>query len=139
LPSDAGIARPDKLLLTVNEVAELLSLSVRTVHKLVASDRLATVRIGRCVRFSRTALDDFVREHAGGARRLSWDDAPMVRALSTSAGRAAGAHRSGSALASASPPMEEHRRRHGNGSQRRSTRTPEELRRLAARIASASS
>ena len=52
--------------LCVKEVAEMLSVSMQTVYKLVKSGELRSVRVGkRGIRIPRTALDDFVckRQH----------------------------------------------------------------------------
>lgn len=51
-------------LLTVRDVAELLSVSDDTVYRLVWRGRLPAVRVGTCLRFQRFTLADFV-EHRG--------------------------------------------------------------------------
>jgi len=130
---------PAKLLLTIDEAARALSVSVRTVHKLVACRALGTVRIGRCVRFRPDALQDFIREHADAGRWRSWDDARTAREPSTRSDRVNGEHRSGSAPGSASAPAVGRRPRPASGSRRSSKLTPRELRTLAARIASETS
>ncbi|MCZ8101891.1 MAG: helix-turn-helix domain-containing protein [Burkholderiales bacterium] len=43
-------ARPLEPLLTVNEVAEVLKVSTRTVRRMIKSKALASVRFGRSVR-----------------------------------------------------------------------------------------
>lgn len=53
-------------LLTVRDVAELLSVSDDTVYRLVWSGRLPVVRVGSCLRFQRFTLADFV-EHRGAS------------------------------------------------------------------------
>ena len=50
-----------KLLLTRQDVARLLSVSVRTVDTLLASKALASRRIGRRRLIPRIALDQFTR------------------------------------------------------------------------------
>lgn len=49
-----------KQLLTRNEAAATLSLSVRMIDELVKSGDLQTVRIGRAVRFRPSALEYFI-------------------------------------------------------------------------------
>jgi excisionase family DNA binding protein len=136
---DCTTERTDKLLLTVDEAAHALSLSVRTVHKLVASGALATVRIGRCVRFSPETLQKFVRDHVGSGRWVTWDDARMVKELSTRNAPVSGGHRCDLAPGFALAPPANRRSTRAAGLRQSSKHTPKELRILAARIASESS
>lgn len=53
-------------LLTASEVADLLHVSLRTVRRLIASNELKAVRIGRSVRVQASVLRAFI---AKGARR----------------------------------------------------------------------
>jgi excisionase family DNA binding protein len=53
------------LLLTIPDAARVLAVGRSTLYELIASDQLATVRIGRCARISVSELEDFV------ARRTS--------------------------------------------------------------------
>lgn len=58
----------EKLMYTPQQAAELLSLGKSTIHKLIASGDIPTVRVGRARRITRTALLDFIeRSAAGGA------------------------------------------------------------------------
>ena len=50
-------------LLRLPEAALQLSVSLRTIHVLIASGSLATVRIGRSVRVRPSALEQFVTAH----------------------------------------------------------------------------
>ncbi|MBM4128377.1 MAG: helix-turn-helix domain-containing protein [Nitrospira sp.] len=50
--------------LTVAEVAALLSVSTRTIHRLVRGRQLQPIRVGRQLRFS---LDEIRRFESGGA------------------------------------------------------------------------
>ena len=67
----------EKKLMTVQEAAELLGLSERTVWENTAPrGDLPAVRIGRSVRYSKTDLTDFIKRHRvsggcenGGAER----------------------------------------------------------------------
>ncbi len=52
-------------LLAVKEVARRLSISVKTVRRLVASGELPVHRIGRLVRIADTDLQRFVGQHRG--------------------------------------------------------------------------
>lgn len=56
-----------RLLYSIADAAELLSVGVRKVEALVASDDLETVRIGRRRLIPADALDDYVQRlrHAG--------------------------------------------------------------------------
>lgn len=51
-----------RLLLTVGEVARALSLSKATAERLVARGAIATIRIGRCRRVTRAALEAYIAE-----------------------------------------------------------------------------
>jgi excisionase family DNA binding protein len=49
-------------LLTIKDVAELLQMSTRTIHRLVACGDLAVIRIGRSVRVSEEALNTLLTQ-----------------------------------------------------------------------------
>jgi excisionase family DNA binding protein len=66
-------------LLTYDEVAEHLRVSARTVAGLVQRGELVPTRIGRSVRFSRAALDEYLRA-AESDPSLPIDAAPDCRA-----------------------------------------------------------
>lgn len=51
---------PDRLLITKGEVAERLSVSVRTIERLVATGRLPQVYVERSARFRVTDLETYV-------------------------------------------------------------------------------
>jgi excisionase family DNA binding protein len=51
----------DERLLTVAEVAEILRTSERFPRRLIAERRIEFVRIGRHVRISESALNDFIQ------------------------------------------------------------------------------
>lgn len=54
-------AEPERLLLPVDQVAQMLGLGVRTVWRLTSARRLAApVRIGRAVRWRRQDVLEFV-------------------------------------------------------------------------------
>jgi len=57
----------DKELFTPDEVAEMLSLSRRTVDRLIAEKKLRCNRIGRSVRVSRKSIDEFLEATKNGA------------------------------------------------------------------------
>lgn len=59
--------RVDKILLTPEEAAELLSATRTRVYQLIACGELHSVKLGRLRRISRTALEAFVEklERAG--------------------------------------------------------------------------
>ena len=64
-------------LLTVEAAAERMSTSVRFVRRLIAERRIEFVRIGRHVRISESALDDFIE--AGRVEPLTAADHPAAR------------------------------------------------------------
>ena len=48
-------------LLTVEEVAELLRLHPKTIYRLVASKKLACIRVGRNIRFSPDVVKELTK------------------------------------------------------------------------------
>ncbi len=50
----------ERLLLTAEEAAELLGIGRSKVYELMASGVLRSVKVGRCRRIPRKAIDDFV-------------------------------------------------------------------------------
>jgi excisionase family DNA binding protein len=56
----------DKLVWTVSDVAKELHCSSRTVHRLVAEDKIPYAKVGRLVRFSRIRIHDWLKK--GGSR-----------------------------------------------------------------------
>lgn len=49
-------------LMTIDEAAEFLRLSPRHVRRLAAERRIGFRRLGRCVRFSREDLNEYIEE-----------------------------------------------------------------------------
>lgn len=75
-PTEAAAERPKernpespKLLYSRKEAASQLSISLRTVDKLVIYKEIQVQRVGRRVLFSRDALERFSRRHHSGAAR----------------------------------------------------------------------
>jgi len=69
----AGSSFPfTKLLYSIEDTAELLSLSRATVWRLVETGELPTVRVGRSRRVTSAQLNDFIRllEQQSGFTRL---------------------------------------------------------------------
>jgi excisionase family DNA binding protein len=60
-----------KALLTVDEAAEILSLSPRTLSRLVRQGEIPIVRVGRLVRVRTADIHAWVERQAG-----SWGEAP---------------------------------------------------------------
>jgi len=52
-------------LLTKNDVANVLNVSLRTVDTLLANGELEATRIRGCVRFTREAVDRYIHESTG--------------------------------------------------------------------------
>ena len=53
-------------LLSIQDVAQELNVSVRLVWRLVGSDELTRIRVGRCARITRESVDAYVAK--GGSR-----------------------------------------------------------------------
>ena len=53
----------ERLLLTVEETAQLLGIGKTLAWRLVQEGHLPSVRLGRCVRVPRRELEEWVREH----------------------------------------------------------------------------
>lgn len=70
----------DKLLLTPEEAAEVLSLGRTKVYQLIGDGTLRSVRIGKCRRVPAAALADLVEQLADGQDRT--DQAGPVAAAS---------------------------------------------------------
>ncbi len=56
--------RQRQLLITVTQAAELLALSRSSIYKLIWTDQLVPIRIGRSVRFSVEHLERFVADRS---------------------------------------------------------------------------
>lgn len=54
---------PQKLLLTVDEAADMLSLGRTYVYQLVMCNKIASVKLGRKRRIPISALQDFISQH----------------------------------------------------------------------------
>jgi excisionase family DNA binding protein len=63
----AGGAGPE--LLTPVEAARLLGVGRTTIYRLATERQLTRVRIGRCARFVRAELDEFIASRLAEARR----------------------------------------------------------------------
>lgn len=74
------MTEPTALLLTSREAAELLQIGETTLRARVRGGELASIRIGRTVRFDRDDLKDFIARQRVGVRAvgLSTDLAPAV-------------------------------------------------------------
>lgn len=57
---------PPTPLLTLDEVAAILRIHERTIRRMVTARRLPCLRIGRQLRFSRFALDQWLRQREEG-------------------------------------------------------------------------
>ncbi|MGN0229243.1 MAG: helix-turn-helix domain-containing protein, partial [Muribaculaceae bacterium] len=54
---------------SIDEVAEKLSVSVKSVRRLVASGELESIRVSNLYRISQCAFDDFVRKNSSNAKK----------------------------------------------------------------------
>ncbi len=70
-PTTSYLQRRRRLLLTMDEAAELLAVSRGTMERLVADRRIGTVRIGRSVRFSEANLHSFVEVNTSPPRQAA--------------------------------------------------------------------
>lgn len=61
-PADAPLPQ----FMTVNEVATALRVSRATIYRLIGSGALTATRIGKSVRVTRRAVDEFLRQQASG-------------------------------------------------------------------------
>ena len=61
-----------RLLLTVDEVAEALALSRSTIYRLLKSGDLVATRIGTATRIPESSLQRFVDQRTRAARRDGW-------------------------------------------------------------------
>ncbi len=52
-----------EVLMTSDEVAKLLKTTPRFVRRLVQERRIEHVKVGRCVRFTRQAVEDYMRRN----------------------------------------------------------------------------
>ena len=59
-PKEAGDSQPDGLLLTVEEAAERLHLGRTLVYRLISSDELESVKVGRSRRVPAECLSEYV-------------------------------------------------------------------------------
>lgn len=59
-----GVVNPESLLLAVDEAAEILTCSIRSVWRLIGEGHLSVVRIGRSVRVTRASVMSFI-DHGG--------------------------------------------------------------------------
>jgi len=50
-------------LLTRDEVAEILQVSTRTVSRLTETRKLRRTKVGGCVRYTRAAVEEYIREN----------------------------------------------------------------------------
>ena len=60
-------------LLTAQQVARKVALSLRSVRRIIDAELLPVVRIGRAVRIQATDLDAFIRKHTVGRSQNSAD------------------------------------------------------------------
>jgi len=52
---------PEKLLLTISELAEMIGLAVGTIYHMVSEERIPVVRLsGRCIRFRKSDIEDWI-------------------------------------------------------------------------------
>src|SRR5438874_12956418 len=68
----------EPLLLKAGDVAKLLGLGRSTVFAMLAVGELPVIRIGRSVRVSRAALEDWIAERTQHASGRSGDGAPLL-------------------------------------------------------------
>ncbi len=50
-------------LITADELAKELKVTPRFIRRIVAERRIAYVKVGRCVRFTREAIEDYKRRN----------------------------------------------------------------------------
>jgi len=57
----------DRRLLTAEEVAERLQVTVAWVHEMARREEMPSLKLGKFRRFSSEAIEDWLREHQVGA------------------------------------------------------------------------
>lgn len=67
MPTGAPSPNTPRLLLRVEEAAEALAISRRTLYELVRTGEIPVVHIGRSVRVTLTALETYVARLAGAS------------------------------------------------------------------------
>ena len=80
------------MILTYEQAAEELAISVRTIHRLVADGKLPYIKIGRSKRISKTGVEDFVYKHRVVAESESCRTEKHSRKTGTSHGRKTGSN-----------------------------------------------
>ena len=70
-------------LITLEEVADYLRVTKKTVYRLLESGRIPAIKVGRQWRFSKSAVDEWLRANSVGikANILVIDDEDVIRAL----------------------------------------------------------
>ena len=63
---------PRKLLLTKDQAAEVLTISVRQLERLVARDEITPTRIGGLVRFAPRQLELFIERSTTAVAPVAW-------------------------------------------------------------------
>lgn len=56
-------------LMDVNEAARLLNVTARTVHTLTKDQKLSSIRVGRCLRFSIHDLNAYIDSQRTGSSK----------------------------------------------------------------------
>lgn len=57
------------MLMTIREVAEWLHVSTKTVYRLINSQKLAPVKIGRATRIEENDVEEYIQSLKKGGRR----------------------------------------------------------------------
>jgi excisionase family DNA binding protein len=64
---DTETAGRPRMLLTIAQVQDELQVGRTTIYRMIQTEELATVRIGRSVRIPRTVLDEWLRNRLTSA------------------------------------------------------------------------
>ena len=64
----AGETKPEKNILTVTEVAELLSMSVSALYQWVSAKKIPHIKVGHFTRFDRREIDKWLQKNKVEAR-----------------------------------------------------------------------
>jgi len=56
----------EKLLLKPEEVQEVLCIGRSKVYEMLSQGELPSIRVGRCLRVSRTSLERWIKDHENG-------------------------------------------------------------------------
>lgn len=73
------MAKPESDILTIFEIAEYLKVAERTIYRLAAAKKIPAFKVGGAWRFSRTDIDQWIKQQSTDAFAGSHDDENPAR------------------------------------------------------------